>query len=152
MPRADPTAAVDYLRQPRRGKRPKSHWWKRWLSRKSNVVISKQVDAGLRGLFQSSYWERLWIIQEVCLAKDLVLFCGAAVMTWPDIKELVGRIKRSDTLYDVLDDASDDTQDRSTFDMARMISVEDARERLEPQPLGRVVSRFQASRVSGFPR
>ena len=145
MPGADPTAAIKYLRRPRRPTRSWPRWWERWFSQSSDAVISKKVDAGLRELFQSTYWQRLLVIQEVCLAKDLILFCGPAVMTWADIKELVVRMRRSNTLYFVLKHHSDDPQHQSSFDTARLYSVEDARERLEPQPLSRVVFRFKGS-------
>ena len=33
-------------------------------------------------LFQLSYWERVWIIQEICLAKNIILLYGRASADW----------------------------------------------------------------------
>jgi len=46
----------------------------------------------------TSYWNRLWIIQEVVLAKDIVLYLGEASATWEDFyrccAEIDGKVNR----------------------------------------------------------
>lgn len=37
-------------------------------------------------LFDNAYWTRLWIIQEVLLAKTLVLLCGRKAVPWSDLE------------------------------------------------------------------
>jgi hypothetical protein len=36
----------------------------------------------LRGLYQRSYWKRIWIVQELCLARQLVIVCGNTEIPW----------------------------------------------------------------------
>ena len=40
----------------------------------------------LQSLCARDYWTRLWIIQEVLLAKELILFCGDRSLTWEAFK------------------------------------------------------------------
>jgi hypothetical protein len=50
------------------------------------------------GFLGVSYWNRLWIIQEVVLAKDIVLYLGEASATWEDFHrccaEIDGKVNR----------------------------------------------------------
>lgn len=39
-------------------------------------------------VYQRSYWTRLWIIQELFLARKIVLFCGSKSTTWSVFKRL----------------------------------------------------------------
>ena len=38
-----------------------------------------------QAIFSRPYWERVWTLQERCLAQDLTLFCGEKVVTWENI-------------------------------------------------------------------
>jgi len=46
----------------------------------------------------ASYWKRLWIIQEIVLARDIVLYLGEASATWEDFHqccaEIDGKVNR----------------------------------------------------------
>ncbi|RMZ87455.1 hypothetical protein DV736_g5315, partial [Chaetothyriales sp. CBS 134916] len=44
------------------------------------------VWTALQRLCERDYWTRLWIIQEVLLAKELVLFCGERTLSWDAFK------------------------------------------------------------------
>ncbi|RMZ83442.1 hypothetical protein DV737_g1532, partial [Chaetothyriales sp. CBS 132003] len=44
------------------------------------------VWTALQRLCARDYWTRLWIIQEVLLAKELVLFCGERTLSWDAFK------------------------------------------------------------------
>jgi hypothetical protein len=39
----------------------------------------------LTRLFWRVWWSRIWIVQEVVLAKDVVVFCGTASLSWTDL-------------------------------------------------------------------
>jgi hypothetical protein len=41
-----------------------------------------QVISGVDALFRRSYWGRIWIIQEVVLARDLSIMCGPKTLEW----------------------------------------------------------------------
>lgn len=36
----------------------------------------------LAAVFTRTYWSRLWIIQELCLAQDKIIFCGTRTTPW----------------------------------------------------------------------
>jgi hypothetical protein len=40
------------------------------------------IDAGAQDLYQRDYWLRTWVIQEILLAKELVVFIGAETIAW----------------------------------------------------------------------
>ncbi len=40
----------------------------------------------IRGILYRSYWERVWIYQEVALAENLRIHCGRKVITWEDLR------------------------------------------------------------------
>ncbi|PYH67918.1 HET domain-containing protein [Aspergillus vadensis CBS 113365] len=46
-----------------------------------------QIDA-LDTIYQRSYWTRLWIIQELFLARNIILFCGSKSTAWSAFKQL----------------------------------------------------------------
>ncbi|RAH53677.1 hypothetical protein BO85DRAFT_503710 [Aspergillus piperis CBS 112811] len=46
-----------------------------------------QTDA-LDTIYQRSYWSRLWIIQELFLARTIILFCGSKSTAWSAFKQL----------------------------------------------------------------
>lgn len=45
--------------------------------------------AALRALFQRPYWHRTWIIQEIMLARSLVVFCGAMRIEWSTLESFL---------------------------------------------------------------
>ena len=45
----------------------------------------------LRELLDRPWWRRVWIVQEVVLAKRLILQCGPACMEWNDILKRIAR-------------------------------------------------------------
>lgn len=40
----------------------------------------------LEGLFQNPYWERLWIVQEVMLARYIRIICGDTLLSWEELR------------------------------------------------------------------
>jgi hypothetical protein len=43
--------------------------------------------AALSAFGLRSYWRRVWIIQEIISAKDLMLFCGRAHLPWGPMEQ-----------------------------------------------------------------
>jgi hypothetical protein len=43
----------------------------------------------LRHLFERPYWSRLWILQEVLLARNPVIACGACFTSWEFLQQLL---------------------------------------------------------------
>ncbi|KNG90655.1 hypothetical protein ANOM_001336 [Aspergillus nomiae NRRL 13137] len=62
---------------------------------------AKQEEIDLQGssgkaldmLYQRSYWTRLWIIQELFLARDAVIFCGSKSAPWSSFRRLTTAAK-----------------------------------------------------------
>jgi hypothetical protein len=42
----------------------------------------------LRSIAKRPYWQRLWVLQEVILARDLLFFCGKGSLNWNLLKRL----------------------------------------------------------------
>lgn len=45
--------------------------------------------AGLRQLCERSYWTRLWVVQELVIAKDTTLLCGAESLPWQALIDVI---------------------------------------------------------------
>ncbi|KAI4865618.1 heterokaryon incompatibility protein-domain-containing protein [Hypoxylon rubiginosum] len=41
--------------------------------------------AGLRDVLERSWWRRTWVIQEVCLAEQVVMVCGPTALSWEEL-------------------------------------------------------------------
>lgn len=50
---------------------------------------SPQVRNSLAALFARPYWSRLWIIQEVVLARKVELLCGSLKLKWSKVRDFV---------------------------------------------------------------
>jgi hypothetical protein len=42
--------------------------------------------AALQQFFRNPYWTRLWIVQEIMLAKDIFIMCGKTILPWKDLR------------------------------------------------------------------
>jgi hypothetical protein len=48
-------------------------------------------DAGwiaMKELYQREYWKRVWIVQEVCLAREAIVLCGKTQIPWSYISQV----------------------------------------------------------------
>ncbi len=50
----------------------------------------------IKSVMQDAYWGRLWIIQELVLAKQLRILAGSCVVEWEAIVELAEQQRASD--------------------------------------------------------
>ncbi|OAQ63723.1 heterokaryon incompatibility protein (HET) domain-containing protein [Pochonia chlamydosporia 170] len=73
-----------------------------WLGDGSNTTDSllddinnqKEVSpTALNDILERSYWKRLWIQQEVTLAKHIRVFCGSKSVTWDTLASLIAARK-----------------------------------------------------------
>ncbi|KAJ9658239.1 hypothetical protein H2198_003812 [Neophaeococcomyces mojaviensis] len=75
---ADSEKVFDFLEQSRIQRSAGEPYWKIFMS-------DSTVFHALEDLLGRSYWTRLWIIQEIVLAKRLWLFCGSRYISWHDL-------------------------------------------------------------------
>ena len=54
----------------------------------SNVNTRQQLQDGWLWILQRQYWGRMWIVQEVLLAKELTLVCRERLMSWDRLELL----------------------------------------------------------------
>lgn len=67
-----------------RTRQPKSdkevNYKKRWSPRKARSVL---------GLCERGYWKRIWIVQEIMLAKKVTIMCGNQQVSWTKLQQLI---------------------------------------------------------------
>lgn len=77
-------------------------------------------------IMDSTYWGRLWIVQEVCLAPKLVFVYGSKIWRYDDIEQwecmAQARMKRCQQ-------SSNDTQESKKIELAKMLRLLDIRKR-----------------------
>jgi hypothetical protein len=71
----DIKAALDYLLA----------WKKADTAERAHQLSHSELQDSLLRMFNRPYWSRLWIIQEVLLAKDIVVFDRCGLCWWKDI-------------------------------------------------------------------
>lgn len=52
-------------------------------------IFSPGIMDGLLKVFRQPYWSRVWIIQEMCLAKEARILAGHHWLTWSDFKQFL---------------------------------------------------------------
>lgn len=73
------------------------------------LLLGSQAQSALLALFRNPYWTRLWIVQEILLAKDVVIMCGDTLCQWTALTEFFRHIRaislssRDDTVHASLD-------------------------------------------------
>ncbi|KAG0650975.1 Heterokaryon incompatibility protein [Hyphodiscus hymeniophilus] len=55
-------------------------------------LFSLQLDQPFGALFRRDYWQRLWIIQEVMLAENLIVLCGDQVCEWSILVSIIAEL------------------------------------------------------------
>lgn len=51
---------------------------------------------GLSGLFYRSWWKRIWIVQEVVAARELVILCGSDMVPWTFLRRACNEIRQKE--------------------------------------------------------
>lgn len=60
----------------------KHHRSEAFLSSKNFAQAKRKALDSLQTVFDRPYWKRLWVIQEIALAKELVILCGSRIISW----------------------------------------------------------------------
>jgi hypothetical protein len=48
---------------------------------------------GVLALCEKNYWRRIWIVQEIMLAKEATIYCGSKDVSWQKFEELVSKLQ-----------------------------------------------------------
>jgi hypothetical protein len=54
-----------------------------WNQRQAKAVLA---------LYNRPYWTRMWIVQEILLAKDIIIYCGPKIMSWQHVQNFFNDI------------------------------------------------------------
>ncbi|CZR55605.1 uncharacterized protein PAC_05493 [Phialocephala subalpina] len=62
-----------------------------WLSRYPDLLLQEsqtksRISNALKLLWERDYWKRIWITQEIVLPRDILLICGAEIISWGHLK------------------------------------------------------------------
>ena len=55
-------------------------------------LFDLQLDQAFEALLKRDYWKRLWIIQEVMLAENLIILCGDQVCEWSILVSIIAEL------------------------------------------------------------
>lgn len=89
---ADAERIFDFVEQSKIQRLAGETYWKIYMS---DPTISDAFD----DLLRRPYWTRLWILQEIVLAKRLWLFSGSRYISWDDLHFVLAGTKGSGSLY-----------------------------------------------------
>lgn len=64
------------------------------LSPSKSLLPSKSLFWPLYHLFRRPYWNRIWVVQEVLLARDATILCGDRAVPWSKAESLVSQLDR----------------------------------------------------------
>jgi len=62
----------------------------------SHSIWDKHEEDALLRLLSKTYWRRVWIIQEILLARDLVVYCGSRRFSWSSLEALASELGEND--------------------------------------------------------
>jgi hypothetical protein len=62
--------------------------------------------------FSRTWFRRLWIVQEVIMAKDVMVICDSTVLPWSDISNFVGRVWSRGSAVSLMSTNSNETSGR----------------------------------------
>ncbi|KAI9157927.1 Heterokaryon incompatibility protein [Paramyrothecium foliicola] len=102
-PEADESnLAMDFIiyqasREPARAHQKMEHRWIGWTTQDDYFYIVRDpkftpVWDAVFALCARDYWSRMWIIQELVLSKDPVIWCGSRRVKWADFELVLGSI------------------------------------------------------------
>lgn len=55
-------------------------------------LFDRQLDQAFEALFKRDYWKRLWIVQEIMLADNLIILCGDQVCEWSILVSIIAEL------------------------------------------------------------
>lgn len=57
------------------------------------LTLDAKIGQSILDLFRRRYWHRIWVIQEVLLAKDVLLLCGSKSIEWSKLTSFFGGLE-----------------------------------------------------------
>jgi len=60
---------------------------------KSGRLWNQRQAKGVLALCERNYWKRIWIVQEIMLAKEATIYCGSKDVSWQKLEELVNKLQ-----------------------------------------------------------
>lgn len=61
--------------------------WKSWIKATRQTILDHM--AGLHDLCERPYWGRLWILQELRSAKEIIIMCGSHKLPWTQFENIL---------------------------------------------------------------
>ncbi|KAJ5312368.1 hypothetical protein PENANT_c011G05956 [Penicillium antarcticum] len=61
--------------------------------KQDDIDFQGSTGEALNAVYERSYWTRLWIIQELSLAREGILFCGLKAVSWSEFRRLTTFVK-----------------------------------------------------------
>ncbi|KAI9694237.1 MAG: hypothetical protein M1820_009095 [Bogoriella megaspora] len=58
-------------------------------------LTSQRIRASLESFFENPYWQRLWIAQEIMLARYVRIICGETLLSWDELRRFVDSAEAS---------------------------------------------------------
>ncbi|KAH6719484.1 heterokaryon incompatibility protein-domain-containing protein, partial [Leptodontidium sp. MPI-SDFR-AT-0119] len=88
------------------------------IHRHSLIDFNVQEYRNVERLLSKQYWSRLWIIQEIYHATDIIIYCGHLQLQWPPLHHvgITIRINQSIGEFDYSDEHSVDAVRKSIYD------------------------------------
>ncbi|RYP87396.1 hypothetical protein DL769_000492 [Monosporascus sp. CRB-8-3] len=93
-----------------------------------------EMKRAIRSLLRRRYFSRVWVLQEVYLARDKVILCGEFEVSWERLQGIIGFLRLTEPLPKVLTLGTRMVQDTSQllqfFDLARDSQAKDPRDKV----------------------
>lgn len=76
----------EYAKKMGRGEDSPKNTWKSTLSR---IMTQRQLEDAIQSLLQRPWFQRVWVIPEVALARFSVVICGSSRISWDNLVRLI---------------------------------------------------------------
>lgn len=89
--------------RPRQGLRSRRLWNTKGMNRVERIQIELQSEEkeAIEELCSREYWQRLWIVQEINLPKDVLICCGYHQLEWTTFAQGLKDIVRDQTTFPI---------------------------------------------------
>ncbi|KAK4902104.1 hypothetical protein LTR27_001006 [Elasticomyces elasticus] len=69
---------------------------------KNTYTLSYEWDHALKQLCERAYWGRLWVLQELMLAREIQVMCGSKLATWESFTHFILKLHNPATFSEAL--------------------------------------------------
>lgn len=89
----DSNTAVDFIAN------PKANWnregWDLISPIGQAIRMNNTIEKAVVALLERRYWRRMWIVQELCLAREILVLCGTRALAWHHLSSFVELLSRA---------------------------------------------------------